>query len=58
MMISFYLTGIAREWYDMLPSSAKTSLQNLKTAFLNRFKPLIDQGVKLTDLKQMDHESV
>ena len=58
LVLPFHLSGIAREWFNILDSSCKTSLSTIKDAFLKLFKPMIKQGVKLTDLKQGDNETV
>lgn len=58
LILPFHLTGIAREWFNVLDNKYKVSLTSIKEAFLKRFKPLIKRGVKLTDLKQGDTESV
>ena len=36
--ISFYLTDIAENWYLLLDDNIKSSFQNLKQAFLQRFQ--------------------
>ncbi|CAG2232507.1 unnamed protein product [Mytilus edulis] len=58
LILPFHLTGKAREWFSVLDKKHKVSLTSIKEAFLKRFKPLIKRGVKLTDLKQGDTESV
>ena len=55
LILPFHLSGIAREWFNILDSSYNTSLSTVKDAFLKRFKPMIKQGVKLTDLKPGDN---
>ncbi|XP_071121641.1 uncharacterized protein [Mytilus edulis] len=54
----FYLDGIAKQWWHMLDTSANNSLNHIKTAFLNRFRPLEEDDVGLTNLRQLEHESV
>ncbi|CAC5405963.1 unnamed protein product [Mytilus coruscus] len=54
----FYLDGIANQWWHMLDTSVNNSLSHIKTAFLNRFRPLEEDDVGLTNLRQSEHESV
>ncbi|CAC5386674.1 unnamed protein product [Mytilus coruscus] len=58
LVLPFHLTGIAREWFNVLDNKYKVSLASVKEAFLKRFKPLVKRGVKLTDLKQGEIEFV
>ncbi|VDI17401.1 Hypothetical predicted protein [Mytilus galloprovincialis] len=54
----FYLDGIAKQWWHMLDTSVTNSLSNIKTAFLNRFRALEEDDVGLTNLRQLENESV
>ena len=39
LKLPFHLKGIAKTWYDSLSQTTQRSLDLLKTAFINRFKP-------------------
>ncbi|VDI54595.1 Hypothetical predicted protein [Mytilus galloprovincialis] len=54
----YYIDGIAKQWSHMLDTSVNSSLNHIKTAFLNGLRQLEDDGVGLTNLRQLEHEYV
>ena len=55
--LSFDLKDTARDWFFTLPPDVTSSLENLKSAFLNRFRqPNFSFG--LVDIIQKDSESI
>ena len=58
LVLPFYLIGIAEQWFELLDVNTKSSLDKIKTAFLNRFNKQKQEDIGLTNLKQQENESV
>lgn len=56
--LPFYLAGAAEIWFFSLDNSLKTSLESIRQAIHNRFKPSSRHNLQLMDVKQKDTESV
>ncbi|CAG2227697.1 unnamed protein product [Mytilus edulis] len=50
--------GVAKAWFNTLDTQTKTTFNNLKAAFLQRFKPTLNAGVKIIELRQYAYETV
>lgn len=55
--LPFYLTGAAESWFFSLDSNIK-SLESIRQAIHNRFKPSTRHNLQLMDVKQKEVESV
>ena len=58
MTIPFYLTGAAELWFAALDDIVKTSLSNVKTAFMKRFQPTSKLNMDLLHVEQREKETV
>ncbi|VDI40899.1 Hypothetical predicted protein [Mytilus galloprovincialis] len=58
LVLPFYLCGIAEQWFEMIDSTTKASLANIKLSFLNRFKQHKQEDIGLTYLRQQENEPV
>lgn len=56
--LPFYLTGAAESWFFSLDSNIKSSLESIRQAIHNRFKPSTRHNLQLMDVKQKEAESV
>ena len=52
LRLPFYLQDAAQVWYETLEAKWKVSLEVVKIAFLDRFKPTSNVNVELMDAKQ------
>ncbi|CAG2203607.1 unnamed protein product [Mytilus edulis] len=58
LVFPFHLAGVAKAWFNTLDTQTKSTFNNLKAAFLQRFKPTLNAGVKITELRQYAYETV
>ncbi|CAC5373433.1 unnamed protein product [Mytilus coruscus] len=58
LVLPFYLCGIAEQWFEMIDTTTKSSLANIKLSFLNRFKQHKQEDIGLTYLRQQENEPV
>lgn len=56
--LPFYIAGAAESWFFSLDNSLKTSLESIRQAIHNRFKPSSRHNLQVMDVKQKDTESV
>lgn len=56
LMLPFFMVGVAREWFSLLPATCKNTLAQVEQALYKRFKTA-KHGSKLTELKQGETES-
>ena len=54
----FYLQQNQKEWFFQLPEQKRVSLDALKLAFLDRFKPQVPFNIEIWDLTQQTNETV
>ena len=57
LALPFHLKGIAKTWYDSLSQTTQRSLDLLKTAFINRFKPTQTVDISVLTITQKHDES-
>ena len=57
LALPFHLEGIAKTWYDSLSQTTQRSLELLKTAFINRFKPTQTVDISVLTITQKPDES-
>ena len=57
LALPFHLKGIAKTWYDSLSQTTQLSLDLLKTAFINRFKPTQTVDISVLTITQKPDES-
>ncbi|CAG2247845.1 unnamed protein product [Mytilus edulis] len=58
LVLPFYLCGVAKQWFDMIDSTTKSSLANIKLSFLNRFEQHKQEDIGLTYLRQQENVPV
>ena len=57
LVLPFHLKGITKTWYDSLSQTTQRSLDLLKTAFINRFKPTQTVDSSVLTITQKPDES-
>ena len=58
LSLPFYLTGAAEAWFATLSSEAKASLESIRQAFHDRFRPTSAHNFQLMDVRQGAKETV
>ncbi|XP_078321230.1 uncharacterized protein LOC111115713 isoform X1 [Crassostrea virginica] len=58
LSLPFYLTGAAEAWFATLSNEAKASVESIRQAFHDRFRPTSAHNFQLMDVRQGSEETV